>query len=88
MERRPDRPAPPEETVFEEVGLGDETKPKKRTLFSRFGDSSDANSSAGPSHHHGFSFTGRKRGHSGQGAELRNISRPVSSGASEIKVGT
>ncbi|KAI9784526.1 MAG: hypothetical protein M1816_000792 [Peltula sp. TS41687] len=84
-------PAEEEEEIFEEVALSDGLKPKKRTLFSRFGDSSDANSSSAPSgssHHHGFSFTGRKRGLSGQGAELRDIPRPVSSGASEIKVGT
>ena len=84
----------PEETPFEDVGLHDDVKPKRRGLFSRLADSSDPTSSsaaASPSHHHhyAFPFTGRRRGQSGQGAELGNIPRPAtSSGPSEVPVGT
>jgi hypothetical protein len=68
---------------FVDVGL-DEPKPqRKRGLFSRFGDSGNNNSEearpgsgAGQpgSTHHGFHL-GRKRGQSGQGAELRAMQR-------------
>ncbi|KAI9711625.1 MAG: hypothetical protein M1812_007148 [Candelaria pacifica] len=80
-------PQPTAEEGFEDVGLNDEVKPKKRGLFSRFGDTSDATGSSesrpSSSHHspilhspiHGFHFTGRKRGQSGQGAELRQIDK-------------
>lgn len=72
------QPQSMEEEHFEDVGLNDEVKPKKRGIFSRFGDSSsEASSSAGnsrpPSLHLGFRIPGRKRAPSGQGAELRNI---------------
>ncbi len=86
----------PEEPAFEDVGLNDEAKPKRRGLFSRFGDSGDGHASSAQAgapqnhhhhhHHHGFSFTGRRRGHSGQGAELGNIARPPSSGKPEVPV--
>ncbi|OCL13531.1 hypothetical protein AOQ84DRAFT_104870 [Glonium stellatum] len=84
-ERRIDTPDATAEEGFEEVGLNDEVKPvKKRGLFARFGDNSDtpANNNAEnrpSSSHHTFHFTGRKRGQSGQGAELRNMPRPNSS---------
>ncbi|KAI9696538.1 MAG: hypothetical protein M1836_005557 [Candelina mexicana] len=75
-------PQPTAEEGFEDVGLNDEVKPKKRGLFSRFGDTSDTTGSSesrpSSSHHspiHGFHFTGRKRGQSGQGAELRQIDK-------------
>ncbi|KAL8905981.1 MAG: hypothetical protein Q9207_002312 [Kuettlingeria erythrocarpa] len=81
-----ERPQPTTEEAFEDVGLDDETKqqpPKKRSIFARFGDNSDtANSSDAPrptSSHRGFHLPGRKRGQSGQGAELgdiTNINRP------------
>ncbi|KAI9886437.1 MAG: Mitochondrial ATPase complex subunit atp10 [Watsoniomyces obsoletus] len=83
----------PEEPAFEDVGLNDEAKPKRRGLFSRFGDSGEAHTSSAPAgvpanqhHHHGFSFTGRRRGHSGQGAELGSIARPPSSSKTEVPV--
>jgi hypothetical protein len=71
------------EEDFEEVGLHDEVKPKKRGLFARFGDSAESNATPPtdgrpPSSHHNFLFTGRKRGQSGKGEELRNIPRPSS----------
>lgn len=73
------------EEGFEDVGLNDEPKPqaKKRGLFSRFGDSeittsaSNENSRPGSSHH-GFHFTGRKRGQSGKGEELRSMPKATS----------
>ncbi|KAL8761212.1 MAG: hypothetical protein Q9184_002644 [Pyrenodesmia sp. 2 TL-2023] len=81
-----ERPQPTTEEAFEDVGLDDEAKqqpPKKRSIFARFGDNSDtATSSDAPrptSSHRGFHLPGRKRGQSGQGAELgniTNISRP------------
>jgi len=78
------RPTTTEEEGFEDVGLNDEVKPKKRGFLSRFGDSgTDASGSSldpvAPTHH-GFHLPGRKRGQSGKGAELGNIERPDSKG--------
>ena len=88
-----ERPAPTneEEEEFEEVGLNDETKqaPKKRGLFARFGDSSDTpaatDGSRPSSSHRGFHLPGRKRGQSGQGAELGQIQQqqPVITGSDD-----
>ncbi|KAJ4301828.1 hypothetical protein N0V90_003924 [Kalmusia sp. IMI 367209] len=79
------RPSSADERVpeegFEDVGLNDEPKPqpKKRSIFSRFGDSHDADAAKeerpASSHHH-FTFTGRKRAQSGQGSELKSMSKP------------
>lgn len=77
------RPQSTEEEEFEDVGLQDEPKPKKKGFLSRFGDSgSDAASNAGDTgkSHFGLHLPGRKRGQSGQGAELGNIERPASKG--------
>ena len=68
-----------DEEGFEDVGLNDETKQpsKKRGIFARFGDNTDGQvggDSGRPSSSHGrFHLPGRKRGQSGQGAELGNI---------------
>ncbi|KAI9851458.1 MAG: hypothetical protein M1838_003647 [Thelocarpon superellum] len=85
-----DSEPPTEEEGFEDVMLNDETKPKRKSIFSRFGDSSDTTTTTPPnsSTHHVFHLPGRKRGHSGQGAELGKIDRPVSAGAQEVKVET
>jgi len=87
--RHIDRPHEPVEEGFEEVGLNDETKPKKRGLFSRFGDSSgdspitaDARPASG--HHNFLQFPGRKRGQSGQGAELSSIGRSNAQNTVEV----
>lgn len=80
QERRIDRPTQPEEG-FEDVGLNDESQPKKRGLFARFGDSNNENTSPSAkddsrpsSSHRGFSLIpGRKRGQSGVGNELKSI---------------
>lgn len=77
-----DPPGSTDEEGFEDVGLNDETKqpPKKRGIFARFGDNSEnqaAGDSGRPTSSHGrFHLPGRKRGQSGQGAELGNIDRP------------
>lgn len=78
-----------EEEGFEDVGLNDEAKqpPKKRGIFARFGDNVDnqtTGDSARPSSsHRGFHLPGRKRGQSGQGAELGSIQRPTTDGGEE-----
>ncbi|TID21264.1 hypothetical protein E6O75_ATG04659 [Venturia nashicola] len=88
--RHIDRPHEPVEEGFEEVGLNDEAKPKKRGLFSRFGDTlADApvyvDARPASSHHNFLQFPGRKRGQSGQGAELSAIGR--SNGGNAVEVG-
>jgi hypothetical protein len=90
FDRRVDRPEPTEEEDFEDVGLNDEVKPsqqqKKRSFFTRFNNDSNNNTSATDksanaaesrpnSSHHGFHFTGRKRGQSGKGEELRSMGK-------------
>jgi len=81
-----ERPPPTDEEGFEDVGLSDEKKepPKKKSIFARFGDSSDppvnGDAPRPTSSHRGFHLPGRKRGQSGQGAELGNIDRPAVNG--------
>ncbi|KAL8845819.1 MAG: hypothetical protein Q9221_009049 [Calogaya cf. arnoldii] len=77
------RPQSTDEEAFEDVGLNDESKqqpPKKKSIFARFGDNSETAASGDGSRpsssHRGFHLPGRKRGQSGQGAELGNIDRP------------
>ena len=84
QQSRPSESQVPEEG-FEEVGLNDEPKPqqqqpKKRSIFSRFGDNSHANEKMEdrPVSSHHFSLTGRKRAESGGGAELKPMARPSS----------
>ena len=86
------------EENFKEVDLNDDAKPKRRGIFARFGgDSNDThsnpsneNSRPTSSHHFGINFAGRKRGQSGQGAELRSMPRgenPITTHTTpEIKV--
>lgn len=80
-----EKPGATQEEGFEDVGLNDEAKPKKKSFLSRFGESASENPGAStdptPLAHHGFhlpGITGRKRGQSGKGAELGNIERPGS----------
>lgn len=81
-----ERPEKTEEERFEDVGLSDESKlpPKKKSIFARFGDNSEAptnsDNSRPNSSHRGFHLPGRKRGQSGQGAELGHIDRPPTKG--------
>ncbi|KAJ2965357.1 hypothetical protein NQ176_g10658 [Zarea fungicola] len=69
MERQP---ATPEES-FEDVGLDDgKQQPRKRGFFAKLTDGQDKDSSA-PSTMPRFLMGGRKRGQSGQGAELGSV---------------
>lgn len=86
QERRPESAGSrvPEEGAFEDVGLNDEprqqTQPKKRGIFARFGDSHEADAAKEdkPGHLH-FNFTGRKRAQSkGEGSEMKSMSKPSS----------
>ncbi|KAI9684795.1 MAG: hypothetical protein M1829_000170 [Trizodia sp. TS-e1964] len=84
-----DRQIPTTEEAFEDVGLNDDTKPKRRGLFARFGDSSEVSSpaeSAPAASRHGFHITGRKRGQSGQGAELGKIDKSGATDSSQDTV--
>lgn len=83
--RRFAKPQPTDEEGFEDVGLNDEVKPKKKGLFSRFTNDApespvSTDGSRPNSSHYGFHIPGRKRGASGQGAELGNIDRPTTDG--------
>lgn len=77
------------EEGFEDVGLNDEPKPqpKKRSIFSRFGDNNHANEKTeerpGSSHH--FSLTGRKRAESGAGSELKPMPKPSTEAPMEAR---
>ncbi|KAI4786774.1 hypothetical protein E4T44_13794 [Aureobasidium sp. EXF-8845] len=64
------RPLPTADEGFEDVGLED-PKPKKRGFLSRFADSNDEGTDAKPTSSHFHFGSGRKRGQSGQGAELK-----------------
>ena len=82
-------PKTTDEEGFEDVGLNDEVKqpPKKRGIFARFGDNSENQATgevARPISSHGrFHIPGRKRGQSGQGAELRDIDKPKADGGED-----
>ncbi|KAL4809616.1 hypothetical protein BDV18DRAFT_82749 [Aspergillus unguis] len=87
------RPTPEttEEDGFEDVGLNDdadEAKPKKKGIFSRFGDfSTNGDSQVGgskPSSHLGFHIPGRKKSaQAPPSAEMRAMKSPTAS-ASEV----
>ncbi|KAL9631310.1 MAG: hypothetical protein Q9204_004290, partial [Flavoplaca sp. TL-2023a] len=86
------RPQPTDEEAFEDVVLNDEAKqppPKRKSIFARFGDNSEiapsGDTSRPSSSHRGFHLPGRKRGQSGQGAELGNIDRPQPPIAKEVE---
>ena len=87
-ERYFDRQPPTAEEGFEDVGLNDEAKqPKKKSFFSKFGDSSETQSAKaiGTTTTSRFHIGGRKRGQSGVGEELGTIQRPGTSGSSDTK---
>ncbi|KAJ5587683.1 uncharacterized protein N7459_003448 [Penicillium hispanicum] len=80
-----EKPDAMEEETFEDVGLNDEAKPKKKGLFARFGDSSNDAQPSGPKSStpsFGFHIPGRKRGQSGGGSELSAMKGPVTVTAS------
>lgn len=82
-----EKPEAMEEECFEDVGLEDEAKPKKKGFLSRFGDfSSETQADSSPkvsSSHLGFRLPGRKRGQSGTGSELGAMEPGAQSG--EVK---
>lgn len=68
--------------------MNDEIKPKKKGLFSRFTNDTpespaSADGSRPNSSHHGFHIPGRKRGQSGQGAELGSIDKSATDGGDD-----
>ncbi|KAJ5185513.1 hypothetical protein N7491_006621 [Penicillium cf. griseofulvum] len=70
------KPDPMEEETFEEVGLNDEAKPKKKSFLARFGDSTNDAQSSGPkssTSSFNFHIPGRKRAQSGVGSELGSV---------------
>ncbi|KAJ5620556.1 hypothetical protein N7510_004540 [Penicillium lagena] len=72
---------PRQDDDFEDVGLNDEAKPKKKGIFARFGDSSGEPQHSGgakPTSTFGFHIPGRKRGQSGGGSELNPMNAPAS----------
>ncbi|PYH87280.1 hypothetical protein BO82DRAFT_349791 [Aspergillus uvarum CBS 121591] len=81
------QPESMEEEQFEDVGLDDETevKPKRKSIFSRFGDlTSDSHSSSNTkSSSLGFHIPGRKRGQSNVGSEMGAFKSPPASAGSE-----
>lgn len=70
------QPSPTVEESFEDVGLDDNKQnshqQRKRGFFSKFSDSQEKDASAQPTPSR-FHMPGRKRGQSGQGAELGTI---------------
>lgn len=86
-ERKFERQPPTAEEGFEEVGLNDDNKQqpvqsKRKSFFSKFGDGEQTppmspTTTAAPLTSR-FHLPGRKRGQSGQGAELGEIPRPGS----------
>ena len=58
--------------------------PKRKSIFARFGDNTEPPASGDAprptSSHRGFHLPGRKRGQSGQGAELGNIEQSATKG--------
>lgn len=83
-ERHFERESPTPEEGFEDVGLNDEqSKPKRRGFFSKFGETTDWGAAMPITSR--FHITGRKRGLSGQGSELGSIERPGTSGSAEVE---
>lgn len=78
IDRKMERQPPTAEESFEDVGLDDhkqqhahsQQQPRKRGFFSKFSETTQDKDSAGSR------FLGRKRGQSGQGAELGSLDHP------------
>lgn len=89
-QRRFEKEPPTQEENFEDVGLNDDAKqqqPKKRGFFSKFGDSHpESASNSSPTASRFSLISGRKRGQSGQGAELGSMDRPETAGSVETEV--
>lgn len=82
-----ERPERMEEETFEDVGLNDDAKPKKKGIFARFGDSfNDTQQPANKSStSFGFHIPGRKRGQSGGGSELGAVKTPTTTVAPALE---
>lgn len=77
--RKIDRQPPTAEEGFEDVGLDDQKQqPRKRGFFSKFSDQQGQERAPSPQSGAAMSrfLPGRKRGQSGQGAELGSIDHP------------
>lgn len=72
FERKFERQPPTAEENFEDVGLEDQKQPRKRGFFSKLTESQDPSGQPTMSR---FLMPSRKRGQSGQGAELGNMER-------------
>ena len=79
MDRKGERPLSTAEEAFEDVGLDDHKQqpaPRRRGFFSKFSDDKEKDGSSQGTTVSRLLMSGRKRGQSGQGAELGNIERP------------
>ncbi|EGX91797.1 hypothetical protein CCM_05954 [Cordyceps militaris CM01] len=84
VHRKMERQVPTPEENFEDVGLDDgKQQQRKRGFFAKLTDSQDKESS--PSTMPRFLMGGRKRGQSGQGAELGSVDRRRTSVTSEVR---
>ncbi|KAA8652079.1 hypothetical protein EYZ11_005561 [Aspergillus tanneri] len=82
------QPESMEEEQFEDVGLEEEEKPKKKGIFSRLGDfTSDSQTPNSKASHLGFHIPGRKRGQSNVGSELGAMKPPSPGVATEVREG-
>ncbi|KAJ4163889.1 hypothetical protein LMH87_005593 [Akanthomyces muscarius] len=83
VHRKIERQPPTPEESFEDVGLDDaKQQPRKRGFFAKLTDSQDKDSS--PSSMPRFLGGGRKRGQSGQGAELGSVDHMRAPATSEV----
>jgi hypothetical protein len=83
-ERQFEKQPPTAEEGFEDVGLNDDQKPKKKGFFSKFGEQTEASATSSTTNSR-FHITGRKRGHSGQGSELGTIDRPGTATTAKVE---
>lgn len=72
IHRKFEQPPPTAEEGFEDVGLDDQKQVKKRGFFSKLADTQEKDGSS-PATVTRFLMPGRKRGQSGQGAELGSM---------------
>lgn len=83
IHRKIERQPPTPEESFEDVGLDDgKQQPRKRGFFAKLTDTQDKDSS--PSAMPRFLIGGRKRGQSGQGAELGSVDHTRTPATSEV----
>lgn len=86
LARKLERAPPTPEESFEDVGLDDQKQqPRKRGFFSKLTDMQDKESAGNPGQQSmsRFLIGGRKRGQSGQGAELGSMDQPTTTTGEE-----